>query len=566
MWVRWCAAAAVCGVGVLSSPVALAWQEVHVVADDVRITLEPEGRARFEHTTQVAVVRGPYSGFDLSPVDATLIAEPQATCRTDGGVDHGASATLEGETLHVRLDDPKAVRKGKLTCTTRYSLDAAARDLLVVERGLARFVWSAPRSPEGFDTARVTISLPSAPTEPAAVNAETGELDRTIVTSLGRLQQRDELQMTRPHIPRGGRGRWAVRFDARAVTVMPRPAATPVAVSGPVANDQARYGWMAVLLAAALSAIVVLKDRAVRRAGEGHPIALIRMPAALRAAATTALVMLAAWAALREWVALATALLALVVPAMLYRAPRFAVHPRSPGQWFMLKPADAFSQSSSSRDMFDCRGRRGAFALGTVFLVAAALATLSYHVLLPGLFLLGVGVPLVSAVAFISGGMGQRAPSIKRGIDALTPVYCALSGSKELRVVPWARMPVSSNGQACEPDEMRLLLLPQPLLPGLRGMEVAVAFTVSLTAVRPHLELLVRTVEGSTAHAAARSLFGDLRPQPGRKPDERVWSITLPKQTVEATKRVQAIASVLREARAPQQGAPIEAEPLRKSA
>jgi hypothetical protein len=546
----------------------LAWQEAHVVADDVRIAIEPEGRARFEHVTQVTVVRGPYRGFDLAPVDPTSIVEPQVICRSDASADLAASATLEGETIHVRLGDPKVVHKGKLTCATRYTLDAARRELLVVEGGLARFVWTAPRSAEGFDTARVTVSLPSAPTEPAAVNPETGELDRTIVSSLGRLQQRDELQMTRPHIPRGGRGRWAVRFDARAVTVAAKPPVTSVSV-GAVASDRAYYWWIATLLAAALGAVVVLKDRAVRQAGGGQPIPLIRVPAALRATTSTAIVMLTAWVAIRDWVPLATALLALAVPTMLYRVSPLAVCPRSPGQWFILKPADAFGHVDNARlrrDMFDCRGIRGVLSLFAVLLVAAVMGTVSYRAPLPGLLLLGVGVPLTATAAFLSGGASQHAPAVKRAIDALAPLYRELSASKDMRVVPWARMPTSSNGQECEPDEMRVLLLPQPLLPGLRGLEVAVAFNVSLTAVRPSLELLVRTVDGSRSHAAARSLFADLRPQPGRKPDERVWSIRLPPRTREATERVVAIASVLRDVGAPQRVVPTEAEPLRKSA
>jgi hypothetical protein len=537
------------------------------VADDVRVVIEPEGLARFEHSTQFAVVRGPYHGFELAPVDPALTVQPQVVCRSDSGAEHAATATLEGEALQIRLDDPKAVRKGKLTCTTRYTLEAARRELLVVEGGLARFVWTAPRSPEGFDTARVTISLPSAPTEPAAVNPETGELDRAIVSSLGRLQQRDELQMTRPHIARGGRGRWAVRFDARAVVVAPKLPPTPVSVGAPPAEGRAYYWCIAALLAAALGAIVVLKDRAVRKAGVGHPIALIRLPTALRAAAAMVLVALAALAAIADWVPLAAALLALGVPTMLYRAQPVAVRPRAPGQWFILKPADAFPAASRrGRPVFDCRGIRGALALSTVGLAAAAAAAVSYRAPLPALLLLGVGVPLISTAVFFTGGAGQQAPSVKRAVDALAPLYRALAASKEMRVAPWARMPIASDGQECEPDEMRLLVLPQPLLPGLRAIEVAVAYTVSVGAVRTHLELLVRTVEGSKAHAAARVLFADLRQHPGRKPDERVWCVALPQRTLAATMRALAVAQVLREPVLPLPMVPAEAEPLRKSA
>ncbi len=566
MWVRRFVAAGFCSAGLFASPLALAWQEAHVVADDVRIRVEAEGRARFEHATQVNVTRGPYRGFDLAPIDATSIVEPQVACRGDNGIDFAATATLEASAIHVRLDEPKAIRRGKLTCTTRYGVDAASRELLVVEGGIARFVWTAPRSPEGFDTAKVTISLPAAPTEPAAVNAETGELDRAVVTSLGRLQERDELQMTRPHIARGGTARWAVRFDARAVTVAPKPVAPPV-VAGPPVKERRALWWVAALLAAAFGGLVMLKDRVVRSLGEGHPVPMVRAPLALRASLSALLVMLAACAAVSDWVVLAVGLLATTVPALLYRTPMVRPLPRAPGHWFILKAADAFAPLTPRRTLFDVRGIRGALLLLAMVLNATALAVASVQIELPSMFLLGVGVPLVSLFAFVSGGVRQSSPSLAQQRAFLAPVSRKLS-SHDLRVVPWGRMPLAVDGQEHELDELRLLLLPQPLVPGLRGLELAVAFTVTLAATRPYLELLVRTVEGSKAHATARTLFEGQRPLPGRKPDERVWSVPLPLPEAEAVQQVLKMATAFREDRPVKVSVqePLEAAPLRASA
>ena len=565
MWVRWFVAAGFCSAGLLASPSALAWQEAHVVADDVRIRVEADGHARFEHATQVAVTRGPYRGFDLAPVDATSVVEPGVVCRGDNGVDYVASATLEALVLHVRLAEPKAIHKGKLTCTTRYGVDAASLDLLVVEGGIARFVWTAPRSPEGFDTAKVTVSLPAAPTEPAAVNPETGELDRAIVTSLGRLQERDELQMTRPHIPRGGTARWAVRFDARAVTVAAKAVATPVAI-GASTKDRRGFWWVALLLALALGGIVTLKDRTVRHLGGGHPVPWVRGPLALRAGLSMALVLVAAWAAATDWVAIAAAILIATVPAVLYRTPIARPAPRAPGHWFFLKPADAFRTVTQPRNAFDPRGIRGALSLAVIVLIAGMLAFVSYQRGLPSLFLLSVGVPLVSLFAFVSGDTRQSSPSVTRAAAFLAPIFRKLAPTKDLRVVPWGRMPRSIDGQEHERDEVRLLLIPQPLIPGLRGLELAVAFTVNMTATRPHLDLLVRTVEGSKAHATARALFEGQRPLPGRKPDERVWSVALPQQEASAVKRVMIVASAFREDLPAKVTDANGVEPLRESA
>jgi hypothetical protein len=55
---------------------ALAWVEVHVAGDEVRLLLDKEGTARVEHRVTLKVSGGPLRAFDIRGVDKDAVPDP----------------------------------------------------------------------------------------------------------------------------------------------------------------------------------------------------------------------------------------------------------------------------------------------------------------------------------------------------------------------------------------------------------------------------------------------------------------------------------------------------------
>ena len=91
----------------------------------------------------------------------------------------------------------------------------------------------------------------------------------------------------------------------------------------------------------------------------------------------------------------------------------------------------------------------------------------------------------------------------------------ALEGMSSMEVHPLARVPQG----AAEPDELRLLVLPKPALPGLVAVEAGLDFHQGMLGVLPLPYVIVRVLENSeAAEAMPRGLLWTR----GRSAEERV--------------------------------------------
>ena len=92
------------------------------------------------------------------------------------------------------------------------------------------------------------------------------------------------------------------------------------------------------------------------------------------------------------------------------------------------------------------------------------------------------------------------------------PIARSLEACEDVRVAPYARN-----------DELRLLVVPRLAMPGVVGIEVAVAWERAGGATLPTYEALVRVQDGSFAAAKMAAYAEGQRCLPGRKPEERVY-------------------------------------------
>ncbi|MGD0529720.1 MAG: hypothetical protein ABSE49_31580, partial [Polyangiaceae bacterium] len=205
------------------------------------------------------------------------------------------------------------------------------------------------------------------------------------------------------------------------------------------------------------------------------------------------------------------ACIALATLAAALRGPAFRPAARGPGRWLALRPEEAFAPAPSTW---------AADALA-VILVLAALSALAvfarrFDPAAPWLVVLDASalVPLC-----VTGRPSQLPPDGARAAAPwLERVFRKLRAVPELRVRPWARVPLESE----TPDELRLLVLPRAAMPGLLGIELGLAWSPTPVGWSRSPELLARVLDGSPAAARLAQELPATRLVPGRRPDERV--------------------------------------------
>jgi hypothetical protein len=234
---------------------ALAWVDVNVEADDVRISLDRNGDARVEHRISLRIAGGPLRSIDLRGVDADAAPEPEGYVVPQKEAARGSLASALGVSaerlppdlkprpdgsaaptvLRVRFDNDRGLGRGVYVLLVRYTTRLGGR--ITPAGALARVVWRGPVFDDGFDSARVTFELPAAPNEPRADGAEPsdglgGGKSPLVLSTLRRGTARDQLELLRPYAPKGEAITWAIRVDPRAL-----PQAAPAA---PVADKGVR--------------------------------------------------------------------------------------------------------------------------------------------------------------------------------------------------------------------------------------------------------------------------------------------------------------------------------------
>ena len=312
---------------------------------------------------------------------------------------------------------------------------------------------------------------------------------------------------------------WTVRVDPRALADVTDPRLRPPpGASAPAEPDRVREASMAV----ALGALALVFGLCVRRKGHvfaaacaargGHVARAAARPGrgARGAIAGTAL----AGGVALELTGRATAgaaCVALATLATALRAPAFKAPARGPGRWLALRPEEAFAPAPST-------WTADVLAALAVLAGVAAVAYFGqrFDPEAPWLVALDASalVPLL-----VTGRASQLPPDGARtSAPWLARVFRALCSVPELRVRPWARVPLEGDS----PDELRLLVLPRAAVPGLLGIEMGLAWSATPVGWSSAPEVLARVLEGSPAAARLVQELPDTRLVPGRRPDERV--------------------------------------------
>jgi hypothetical protein len=512
-------AVAVVAVALLVSGRAHAWQEAHQTGDDVVVRIDAAGGADVKHEIRWHVVRGPLKSIDVVHVDPSVTLEPDVPITSEDGRSLLAhAARRDDRTVRITIDEPRALMRGNFTFDLRWHVDLVAVRALARDGATWRLVLSSPVATDGFDAAHTLLDFPAAPDPPQPIIADTGAVDDGAVATLRREPGRDRLEVVRPHVARGESPVWTVRVDPRALPDVSDPRLRPPAgVSVPAEPDRVREASMAV----ALGALALLFGLCVGRKGRvfaaacaargASARALLPVPDAVRAA--IAGIALAGGVAL-ELTGRATmgaGCVALATLAAALRSPSFKPAARGPGRWLALRPEEAFAPVPSTWT---------ADALAAI-LVLAGVAALAYFGRrfdpeAPWLVALDASaiVPL-----FVTGRASQLPPDGARtAAPWLARVFRALRTVPELRVRPWARVPLEGDS----PDELRLLVLPRAAVPGLLGIEIGLAWSATPVGWSSAPEVLARVLEGSPAAARLAQELPDTRLVPGRRPDERV--------------------------------------------
>lgn len=523
-----------------------AWVDTHFAGDDVRIEVDRAGGALVDHAITVRVQGGPLRAFDVTGVDAdaaptsdSTVVDTKPDAKEPGPFHLDVQRRPDGP-LRVAVDLPKGLYHGTYVFHVRYRTNLLGAGAIDRDGAMLRLRWVGASFPEGLDAEHCTIVLPASPTAPrAGASVSTGDGDDAAFTtgdawsSLARVKRdadHDEIDLVRPHVARGERPTWTIRFDPKAMgqTIAappPAAAASPISIARPAERPASYAALFAVLVLAA--GVVAQKASSVarlaREKGAGAR-ALVPVGGVLRA--------LLAGVALALGLGLQLALddarvgtSAVVVATLLawWRAPTSRAVPRGPGQWLPVGDAEAFAPARGlTGSWLDASTRKGKFGLAlAVAPFVAAAAALARHAPRDAWL---VGFDAVALVpSFVTGTARRFAPHGFSGSAApLGAVARRLRKVAALRVVAIGRLPSGAPSF----DELRLRVTPRTALRGLGAIEVGLVHVEGVGGFLAMPEILVRVGEGTPAETALLALAPGARFTRGRRAGERVASLT----------------------------------------
>jgi hypothetical protein len=538
---------------------ALAWVEVHVGSDDVRITLDRDGKARVEHRLVLRVAGGPLPSFSLRGVDADAAVEADgyavlANAATRGSLT-GATPiqaellppgpSREGRpeplsTLQIQFEG-RGLARGAYLVLVRYRTDLAARGLVSADGAVGQVRWIGPTFDDGLEGATITFDLPAAPTEPRAMEAIVDDdpdlpapTPPTVVSTIQRGPERDELSLLRPYAPKGEPLIWAVQTDARAVSV---PAPTPSAAApkappmlGALLPSPGVGLWLSLAaMFAVVSALVAAKSLEVARVSrEAGSVSRPVVPWPIFVRAIGAGLCLSAGVAAQFVFDKSTLGALLVGLAVLFAAHRTPLAPRSrrgPGKWLPISMAEAFRAQPRPKGIyFDVSSRAGKVCLvlalaalgGVVFVLAKASPYHAYVASFDGVMLLAI---------FATGRLDElSADPALRPIPFLKKLARLIEtrAGAHVKLVAKLRIP---KDQA-DPDELRLTLVPKRPRAGWVAIEIGMVYAHGAGGSIALPEVLVRMVRGSACDEAFRDMARHGRVLRGRRADELVLAFT----------------------------------------
>jgi hypothetical protein len=546
---------------------AAAWTEVHQTSGDVRMTFEPDGVATVEHTLGFHVVMGPIKSIDVVGVDREARLESGAAFTAeDGRLVPARVETAEpsppqasrlqgtrGQVVRLTIDDPKGLKRGRYTTRLRYKLDLVAIRGLVRDGAMWHLTWTAPFAPEGYDTAKLVLDLPPAPTEPRSVkpSGEDG-----VLASLRRTAERDELELVRPHVSHGEAVVWEARVDPKA---LPRVASTelrpPPPPPPPAPSRWREVGWAAGLALVALffGGLVGLKSRRVEAAcaaANAAPRPLLPLPRAARPFFAGALLACGVGVQLLETPLWGVPLVVLAAAVATFRKPAPLAKGRGPGAWAAVS-ASELPRPPRVSDALDAGTHAGRTALVVVVALVAGAAIGSRFFMPSGPFFVVMDALALVPIWFTGRATQLRAERARAARGQLLAFLRALERAPSLSVSPWVRVPQGAK----EPDEVRLLALPKAPISGLIGIEVGVGLAPTPTAWIPTAQILVRVHDASEASCRLTSLAVATAAGPGRRTHERVAVVPVEDATPESIRAVVAgLAAQLKDRRAADAG------------
>jgi hypothetical protein len=514
-----------CGLAAFASPAAAYYEESHVTGDEVRLSVDTGGSARVEHLVSWHLVAGQYHFFDLTPGGAAPMApEPSASVTGEDGKVY--SATLvprEGNVLRVVFEEPKGLRHGRYKIRFAYREDWAAAHAFSRDGAMWRLTWSTPSFSDGYDSAKAIFDLPPSVDEPKVVESD---VDLGILSTVRRAEDKDELELVKPHVARHEVVNWTIRVAPRAFPGVRDPALRPPPARPPAVAPRATSPLVFVLGALVLglgyAALARKKGARFEQACRAQGVSALgfvpRLRLDLRCAVAGACL---GGGILLETERAPTAGAVGIAVAMLLVALRpgnARIPARGPGRWLAIRASEAFPKVPG--DAFDPATLRGAVVALGVFVTLGGVGWGLSHVAPHAPFLVALdSLALLPLVA--TGRRSQLAPSVRSHASWLQSLFVRLAKNKTLRVAPWARVPTGS----AEPDEVRLLAVPRAAMPGLVGIEVGLAFWRAATCYGSTPEVLVRVHESTAASARMITLARFVCPVPGRLPEERVYRL-----------------------------------------
>jgi hypothetical protein len=537
------ACALVAGLG--SLPAVAYYEEAHVTGDEVRVTVDTAGSARVEHTVSWQIVAGQYHFLDLGGLPGGLSAEPVASLvGEDGRVFPATLAEREGNVLRVAFEEPKGLRHGHYKVRFAYREDLVSNHAFTRDGAMWRLSWQSPPFSDGYDGAVAIFDLPPSIDEPRLVGNSNEAVDLGILSTSRRSEDKDELELVKPHVARHEVLTWTLRVAPHAFPGVHDPSLRPPPASHPAVvrrGPSPIVVFLGALAAALLYSGLVRKksvtfDRACREVGvraEGLVPLALELRSALSGLCLGAGILV-------EWAGAPTLgggcvavamLMATLRPPKARRAP-----PRGPGRWLALRPAEAFHEPKV-RDWFDPKTLPGASAaLATLALIGAlggGLGRLLFGLDPHTYFLIVLeSIALLPLVA--TGRDSQLPPRLRSKASWFCRLFHRLAKERSLRVAPWVRVPTG----CAEPDELRVLVMPRAAMPGLVGIEIGLSAWHSATCYGTSPEILVRVHEATAASARMTTLAVLVRPVPGRLPEERVYRLVPRLPTRDGTARL----------------------------
>jgi hypothetical protein len=534
------------------SPRALAWVELTVARDDVRVEIDRQGKARVEHRVLLLVSGGPLPSFTMRGVDpdaelesgAFVVSEknekagqledatPVTVTKKEAAV--GASAVARSD-LEITFEG-KGISRGRYVVVVRYRTDLLAGGAIVRDGSGWMVRWLGPAWEHGLDTTRAAFVVPMAPTEPKAEMHEAApgapdEDDTSVLSTVTRKGAVDTIELVRLYAARGERVVWAFRLDGRALDAGAPPEATPLpsAPAEPSAASSRPLG-LEVLLGVFLALFFLIagavflhgyeiKKRAADRGVVPRP--LVPLPLALRACLAAAVYLAGAWLEIASRASLAAALLVACFAIFVWYLPvRTRPEARPPGQWLPLRLAE-ITDRPPARDtgLFVLSSSAGRVALALLVVIAgAAIAILATRAPYHAAVVAAGAAPLFAL--FATGG--RRSLPVDLAVDPiplLRDVAVRLARARPgVRLVPRVRLP---QGQA-DADEIRLAVVPPDPVAGLRAVEIGCGWALGPGGYLLLPEILLRFEPTSPCASIARTLEASARKAPGRKLDEQV--------------------------------------------